>query len=1062
MGVLEVDSSSTTASMTDSPPTAPGPLAAWFAEGVRGEITELEKDGGAQKYEVLSGRLLDRRNPGQAAYEFIVADGTRIPEDASGHLKVGELEYTATVVAQDAARIQIRLDLQPPCPSFIPRGILKIDDTALLRQLLRVLEELAAAPAFIGRLATTVFHPGGATIGRHDLPETPPFVSLDLALRHVLEQACGSSLTYLWGPPGTGKTFAIAHLVAALVQQGQRVLVSSHTHAAVDQVLYATVASEGRDTPGPFAGSPLVEAGRVVRLGPTANVKIPDSVRFDKIVEARAHELTELLVRLQDEARPNVERHSIILGVIAAWDKLADLRQRRETAKKVIEECQVRISAARQALVPAAEDVSSCERGADRAKKAWIRRTTKLQRAAVSLQSARLNLAKAEVAVRALEDDRNKNELLLIAYDTAIVDAETTCNQLPSYQGVVEEDTSLRAYIENVERKIREIQVEIAQIGRKVLQEAQVVFCTLTRNYRAAELRDERFGAVVIDEISMALPPLVFLAASRASDRVVLVGDFLQLPPIVRSDSKVKSACLRQDCFHLAGVAKDLRPVHCPVLASLTTQRRMVPEIADVARHLVYGLDGIRDHADARDRKPGSWLRFLPGGPLLIVDTADFHCWSGKQPGSLSRFNLYSAVVAVEIAAAAARGLPKPPQGQARPIGIVTPYAAQRRLLSRLVVELNLEPWVLAGTVHTFQGNEADLVIFDAVLDEPYWSSRLTTPSASSEVLRDLNVAVTRARDKFVFLGSSDWLNKHAKPTSALGQLWVFLKDRSALVQAGEIVNIGLSQRVAALGAEQAGWQMPAVAGNAALVRLNETNFFQWFAADLGLATKSVFGLVPYLGEFRWPQVEPLFRAALARGVEVTLVMPPVEDAPNVHYVEAASKTLQELGAAVVTASGLHGKEIIIDERILYAGSLNWGSHRGRSEEVIRFDDANFAKTSLDYMQARYIRSATIYKDGSPRRCPECGGPVQVVNQRMQHGAWDFQPLKVGCTRQTDPDCKYLRNLDERAPFKEIPRCTVDHVTKYRRVRRGRGEVWQCPKHPRDCPREKVVPGDPK
>src|SRR5208337_3069685 len=137
----------------------------------------------------------------------------------------------------------------------------------------------------------------------------------------------------------------------------------------------------------------------------------------------------------------------------------------------------------------------------------------------------------------------------------------------------------------------------------------------------------------------------------------------------------------------------------------------------DVARDLAYGPDGIVDHAEVRERLVPTWLEFLPPNPLLILDTADLHCWSGKQPGSLSRFNFYSATVAVELAAMAAANIPEPALGDPPPIGIVTPFAAQRRLLVRLIEETKLFRWVAAGTVHTFQGGQADLIIFDSVLD---------------------------------------------------------------------------------------------------------------------------------------------------------------------------------------------------------------------------------------------------------------------------------------------------------------------------------------------------------
>jgi len=376
------------------------------------------------------------------------------------------------------------------------------------------------------------------------------------------------------------------------------------------------------------------------------------------------------------------------------------------------------------------------------------------------------------------------------------------------------------------------------------------------------ELDGQEFDAVIADEISMTLPPLLFLAARRAKSRVVLVGDFLQLPPIIRSDAEISTERLREDAFHLSGIvigrglAKDSQ-----VLTSLTTQRRMAPPIADAARRLAY--DGaklcLKDHSSLRGRSVPVWLGFLPENPLVIIDTSDIHRWSGKQPGTLSRFNFYSANLAVELAGMAAAGLPAPQEDE-RPIGIVTPYAAQRRLLMRQVQAMKLTKWVTAGTVHTFQGSEADLIIFDSVLDEPYWSSRLTNPDRLNEVLRDLNVAVTRAKYKLVFIGSSEWLNQHARPASALGHLWAFLKDKADLASAFELVGQGFAQRVMKVR-DDAAWRVPESPKNGLPMHelLDETSFFGRFLPDLQAAQKSIFGLVPFFGEYRWPKIEPYF-----------------------------------------------------------------------------------------------------------------------------------------------------------------------------------------------------------
>ena len=146
----------------------------------------------------------------------------------------------------------------------------------------------------------------------------------------------------------------------------------------------------------------------------------------------------------------------------------------------------------------------------------------------------------------------------------------------------------------------------------------------------------------------------------------------------------------------------------------------------------------------------------------------------------------------------------------------------------------------------------------------------------------------------------------------------------------------------------------------------------------------------------------------------------------------------------VVFTSGLHGKNVIIDERIVYTGSMNCSSNRGRLEEIHRIDSPDCAQTCLNSIQARHIRSATRRENSSPRTCPKCGSPLQVVNQRDLL-EWEHQPLKIGCTNKGCPG--YLRPIDERAPFSEIPRWSVDRKTKYRLAERGKGKVWLCPKH---------------
>lgn len=1034
-------------------------LATWFAEGVLSEIEALKKSGNSQKYELLSGKFDD---PANSIFRFVIADGMNIPEEAAGELEIGDIKLKATVLRQQNNLIYLRLEGNHIPSEGIRRAILTIDDTMLLQRLAEVLQEKSKAPSPIGPLAGVVFHPHLANVGTAVLP--PTRVSITGLNRTIIEKACGSSLTYIWGPPGTGKTYTIAGLIASLVDLGERVLVTSHTNAAVDQALYETIKDDGPE-PGPLAKSNLLSEYKLLRIGMKVADKISPVARLSKAVELKTEEMNNEILTLEMKAKPLFERRSILKGNIVEWSRFDELTKKSSEMQSHVLNSQKHLGIANRALVSSQRFVEAKKTELEQAKAAWLFRSSRTAKAVFAVEEAERSFIAASEQVSVAQ---GKYESLLASLDLIggeIQKQKETCRHISSKDTLERELSMVEVELKPSEERICQLHEMKSQVEKELLNNASAIFGTLTKCYLGKEIGGQNFDAVIIDEVSMALPPLVFLAASIASRRVIVVGDFLQLSPVVRSDSDISNERLKIDTFHLAGIAREFVPVTTSkVLQKLSIQRRMLPEISAVANYLVYASakNRLEDHSSTIGRTVPPWLSFLPSNPLVIVDTADLHSWCGKQAGSLSRFNFYSAVVAISIASMAASHILKPEKDASKPIGIVTPYAAQRRLLVRLVNEMGLEDWVVAGTVHTFQGGEAEMIIFDTVLDEPYWSARLCTPRAANDVKRDLNVAVTRAKSKFIFLGSSEWMNRHARPGSALGDMWAYLKDRADLHSAVDIVETPLRGLRLSIdtAASDGTWRFPISNGMPTHDILDEVAFFGRFLEDIQSASREIFGLVPFFGEYRWPRVQPSISNALQRGIAITLVTPPLAEVrENRGYVESAIKNLRDLGAIVVHASGLHGKEIVIDERIHYVGSLNWASHRGNNEIMHRIESEEWTKTASKFLQTRYIRRAAVYDNGELRSCPNCGGATHVINQQRQHGAWDNQALKIGCS---NPACNsYLRSIDERPPFTEAPRCQIDGVTKCRKVVRGKGSIWQCPKHPRECKSVKVVPGDP-
>jgi Cdc6-like AAA superfamily ATPase len=99
---------------------------------------------------------------------------------------------------------------------------------------------------------------------------------------HVLRRA----LTFIWGPPGCGKTFVLGEIVRKAFEANKRTLISSTTNKAVDQVLYSICKALGSD-------HPALHNGQVLRLGDVADAKL--STEFGDYVIA-----DRVIARLED------------------------------------------------------------------------------------------------------------------------------------------------------------------------------------------------------------------------------------------------------------------------------------------------------------------------------------------------------------------------------------------------------------------------------------------------------------------------------------------------------------------------------------------------------------------------------------------------------------------------------------------------------------------------------------------------------------------------------------------------------------------------------------------
>ena len=110
-----------------------------------------------------------------------------------------------------------------------------------------------------------------------------------------MASALGRDTTFIWGPPGTGKTSTIGAIGEELWNADRSVLLVSHTNAAVDQALLRIGLALGEKA----------EDGSVLRVGAPKDLRLLEHPRL--LVETHIQERAEVLEREESELKAERE-----------------------------------------------------------------------------------------------------------------------------------------------------------------------------------------------------------------------------------------------------------------------------------------------------------------------------------------------------------------------------------------------------------------------------------------------------------------------------------------------------------------------------------------------------------------------------------------------------------------------------------------------------------------------------------------------------------------------------------------------------------------------------------
>ena len=243
------------------------------------------------------------------------------------------------------------------------------------------------------------------------------------------------------------------------------------------------------------------------------------------------------------------------------------------------------------------------------------------------------------------------------------------------------------------------------------------------------------FRTVLIDEASQTTEPETIVPLVHGAERVILVGDHLQLQPVVIS-LQAKACNYDRSLFErliTLGMKTQL----------LSVQYRMHPALSEFSNTTFYQnrlVDGI-----AEKNRPMIPAFPYPNKkrPLVLWNVVGKESVGSK--GS-SYQNFVEAMAVIDVIKLLIQCKCRPQQ-----IGVITSYTGQRLLLTNLLAQNQLSS-IECASVNMFQGREMDYIVYSCV------RSNETNQIGFLKDSKRLNVALTRARFGLIVVGNCSLL----------------------------------------------------------------------------------------------------------------------------------------------------------------------------------------------------------------------------------------------------------------------------------------------------------------
>jgi len=553
---------------------------------------------------------------------------------------ISDKQIEAQVVTTDTETIVLRFaDDQGSSIKKLP---IEWENDFILRKLRDSVSSLSTSDKETG-LADVLWHPE-----RQDSVDGAPQAlhngALNSAQADAVQKSLQQQISFIWGPPGTGKTSTLGYVMANALLQGRNVLFASNTNRAVDVGCLSTIQALKA-----LSHENLLT--EITRFGESA---LDDAELTNYLFTA---EVERWIIKQQDKA--------------TFWQSVVD-------------------------------ELMQHEAKVDDLKRDGFSVPAELSTRIKQLENQLLSVGGLDSVVERLEKARVPNEL-------------------------------------------------------SILKSKKLVCTTLARVCTSDMLAAMRFDTVVIDEASMASLPYMLALASKADASIVIAGDPMQLPPIALTQDLDARLYLEEDVFSRISGAKstsDLFYWHdkYPQFTSFfDVQYRMRDDMAGLISSVFYDgrLRSSEERMSAGNGKSASVRVIDSSGMNPILEQREGG--KGFQPVNRVHGTIVTDIARQHVYES---GL------SMADIGIIVPFRSGVYAYRRWLRDQGLDS-VEVGTIHTYQGREKRLILFDTMMTgevTAYGKTRHFTVRPFDEqknglsVPRLLNVALSRAKDRLILV----------------------------------------------------------------------------------------------------------------------------------------------------------------------------------------------------------------------------------------------------------------------------------------------------------------------